>query len=130
MSIFSFKKTEASIVAEPRKIKKLPSVTGKKSIISSNASPRAFRYILRQKVTEKSSVLSESGRNVYVFEVSKLADKRKVAEAILELYKVMPEKVTVLKIPPKKSFVRGRVVFRKDRRKAYVYLKKGETIEV
>lgn len=129
MTFFSFKKHRAAKAAEPEKAKKLPVTTVPKALATqANIIGKAFHVILRPHVTEKASVLSETGRNVYVFEVSRLADKRNVALAISELYKVVPEKIAVLKIPPKKSFVRGRAVAEKTRYKAYVYLKKGETI--
>ncbi|MDO8590355.1 MAG: 50S ribosomal protein L23 [bacterium] len=88
--------------------------------------------IIRPRVTEKAGILSDSekGRMVYVFEVSKNSTKRTIAEAVRALYKVSPEKVAVLKIPPKKSHIRGRVSYGKTYRKAYVYLKKGDTIEI
>jgi ribosomal protein L23 len=37
--------------------------------------------------------------------------------------------VAILKVPAKRSFVRGRITKGKTGRKAYVYLKKGDKIE-
>lgn len=132
MSILNLKKNKAAEVA-PKKTKKLvvvsetkvPAVSGK---VFPHSAPADI--IVRPRVTEKATVLSELGRAVYVFEVSRLATKRTVTEAIRVLYKVSTEKVAILKIPPKKSMVRGRVSRGKTYRKAYVYLKKGETIDL
>jgi len=90
----------------------------------------ASRVIVRPRVTEKATILSQAGREVHVFEVSRIATKKNVAEAIKELYKVTPVKVAILKVPAKNSMVRGRISHGKTGRKAYVYLKAGEKIEV
>lgn len=86
--------------------------------------------ILRPRVTEKATILSQGGREVHVFEVSKFANKFNVSEAIQQLYKVVPVKVAIVKVPAKKAFVRGRVTKGKTGRKAYVYLAKGDKIEI
>lgn len=86
--------------------------------------------IIRTRVTEKAGVLSAEGREVRVFEVSRFATKRTVSEAVRSLYKVSPEKVAILKVPAKKSMTRGRVVRGKTGRKAYVYLRPGEKIDL
>jgi ribosomal protein L23 len=80
-------------------------------------------------VTEKGAFLSTEDRMVYVFEVSRFATKHDVAKSVAGLYKVVPEKVAILKVPAKRSFVRGRITKGKTGRKAYVYLKKGDKIE-
>ena len=90
----------------------------------------AGTIIISPRVTEKATFLSGKGNEVHVFLVSRTATKRTVAEAIHALYKVSPAKVAILKVPPKKSFVRGRVSLGKTGRKAYVYLKKGDKIEI
>lgn len=85
------------------------------------------------RITEKGAYLSEHG--AYVFNVSVSANKREVAAAITAIYKVVPRKVTVVTVPRKKVVTRaGRGAQRTGAtakgKKAYVYLKKGETIEV
>lgn len=93
------------------------------------ASPQHdFSQILKNpRITEKASMKAES--NVYVFEVSRDANKKTIAHAINALYNVKPVKVAVVKIPTKEVFVRGRIGIHGGGKKAYVYLKKGETIE-
>jgi large subunit ribosomal protein L23 len=90
----------------------------------------ASKIIIRPRVTEKATILSQAGREVHVFEVTRAATKHSVAVAIRELYKVTPVKVAILKVPAKNSMVRGRISKGKTGRKAYVYLKAGEEIEV
>ena len=79
-------------------------------------------------ITEKATVKSEAG--VYVFEISPRASKKDVAQAIKDLYKVTPVKISTVTIPAKKVIVRGKRGLKSGYKKAYVYLKKGETIEV
>ncbi len=93
------------------------------------ASHAGQAVIIRPKLTEKISFL-EAKQPVYLFEVSRGATKRSVAAAIAALYKVTPVKIAIVRIPPKKSFSRGLVSYGATRRKAYVYLSKGEKIEI
>lgn len=84
--------------------------------------------LLRPHITEKAALKSES--SVYTFEIPKHATKTDVIKAVKEIYKVSPVKITTVTTPQKKVFVRGKVGFKKGMKKAYVYLKKGETIEI
>jgi len=85
-------------------------------------------FLLRPRVTEKASMKVEEG--VYVFEVASKANAGQVASAVKELYKVTPVKVNMVKIPKKQVFVRGKWGIKKGGKKAYVFLKKGDKIEV
>jgi large subunit ribosomal protein L23 len=83
--------------------------------------------IVRPRITEKASVGTE--KNVYTFDVSTRSTKQTIAAAVKELYNVTPTKIAVVAIPSKQVFVRGKWGIKKGGKKAYVYLKKGETIE-
>jgi large subunit ribosomal protein L23 len=83
--------------------------------------------IKRPRITEKASMKAE--RNVYAFDVASTATKKTIAMATKELYNVTPVKVRVVTIPSKQVFVRGKWGVKGGGKKAYVYLKKGETIE-
>jgi large subunit ribosomal protein L23 len=85
--------------------------------------------LIKPRITEKAAVLSESS-NVYTFEVTKAATKTTIKRAIKEVYKVSPTRVNIVKLPSKKVLVRGKKGSTKDVRKAYVYLKKGDKIEI
>jgi len=86
--------------------------------------------IISPRVTEKGAYLTEKG--VYVFNVGTSANKAEIAAAIRTLYSVTPRKVTVVTVPRKMVSTRGtnRKGMTAGAKKAYVYLKKGETIEI
>jgi len=84
--------------------------------------------LVRPHITEKATRSSES--SVYVFEIAKAASKLDVLHAMKEQYKVTPVKVTTVTIPAKATTVRGKRGTKSGYKKAYVYLKKGETIEI
>lgn len=86
--------------------------------------------LLSPRITEKGAYLAETG--AYVFNVSANANKREVAAAVRELYKVTPRKVSLLAVPRKQVQTRGtnRMGQTPGGKKAYVFLKKGDTIEL
>ena len=132
MGILNLRKKEAVAVKTSPKTKKLAVVDASNKPAVLGVSERAFNsgVIVRPRVTEKATILSDKGgRRVVVFEVSREANKRNIAEAIKVLYKVTPEKIAVLRVPPKRKFVRGHMTKGVTGYKAYVYLKKGEKIE-
>ncbi|MDO8624392.1 MAG: 50S ribosomal protein L23 [bacterium] len=79
--------------------------------------------------SEKALIQTERG--VYTFAVPKNANKYEIAKAIKEVYSVTPRAVRIVNMPGKSVSMRSRrgVAKRAARRKAYVYLKKGETIQ-
>ncbi|MEI7462864.1 MAG: 50S ribosomal protein L23 [Candidatus Taylorbacteria bacterium] len=83
--------------------------------------------IIRPRVTEKSGLLSQDGR--YTFEVHKNSNKKSIGDAVNALYKVRPIKVTVINMPVKNVFVKGRKGTVPGIRKAIVTLKKGDKID-
>jgi large subunit ribosomal protein L23 len=82
----------------------------------------------RPRITEKAAISAEKGK--YVFEIHSSATKASVKAAVKELYKVTPVSVNIARTPSKKVFVRGKAGVKKGVIKAYVTLKKGETIEL
>ncbi|MES2436503.1 MAG: 50S ribosomal protein L23 [Patescibacteria group bacterium] len=121
MALFgSKKKTEAKKdVAETKAVA---------TVDATRVGSRSLSHIIkRPRITEKASVMSELG--VYTFEVSSDSTKKTIAEAVKGLYNVTPVKVTVSSVPAKKVFVRGKWGIKKGAKKAYVFLKKGDTIE-
>ena len=96
----------------------------KKNTVSANTS----HVIVRPRITEKASMKSE--QNVYVFEVATSASKIDISNAITDLYKVTPVKIAIAQIPSKNVIVRGRYGVQKGGKKAYVYLAKGDKIEI
>ncbi|HXK40076.1 MAG TPA: 50S ribosomal protein L23 [Candidatus Paceibacterota bacterium] len=100
--------------------------TLKASVAAGRVSPSILR---RPRITEKAT--AASGLNVYTFDISMSANKRTVAGAIKDVYNVTPVKVRTVAIPAKRVTSRRGVRGKTARgRKAYVYLKKGDTIEL
>jgi large subunit ribosomal protein L23 len=86
--------------------------------------------IVKPLVTEK-AVMQHDAR-VYAFIVAKSATKFSVSDAINAIYKVTPVKVNIVNKVSKQSMSRsrGRMVSESGYKKAYVYLKKGDTINL
>jgi large subunit ribosomal protein L23 len=86
--------------------------------------------LLSPRITEKGAYVSANG--AYVFNVAPRANKKEIADAVASLYKVTPRKVAVVAVPRKAVKTRGtnRTGKTVGGKKAYVYLKKGETIEL
>jgi large subunit ribosomal protein L23 len=86
--------------------------------------------IVRPRITEKSVAMSE--QNVYTFVVKSSATKFQVRDAVKALYDVTPVKVNIVNKKPAKRMVgsRNRVKHVAGIKKAYVYLKKGDTINI
>jgi large subunit ribosomal protein L23 len=84
--------------------------------------------IIRPHITEKA--VGKGEHNVYTFEVRRDATKFLVRDAVKALYSVTPVKVNIVNKAPAQR-VRGmqrREVRVPGLKKAYVYLKKGDTI--
>ena len=86
------------------------------------------RTIVRPRITEKASD-SIAKSNAYVFDVDRSASKQEIARAVRAFYKVTPVKVRTVPVRSKTVFVRGKFGQSSKGKKAYVYLKKGDSIE-
>jgi len=86
--------------------------------------------VLSPRITEKGTLAAE--HNAYVFNVLPHANKKEVARAIEEMFKVRPREVHIVRSAGKRKFTRGTSRFGHSavQKKAYVYLKKGETIDI
>jgi len=84
--------------------------------------------IKNPRITEKASDASE--KNIYVFNVATSANKTEIKKAIFSLYKVKPIKVNILPIPHKKVIFKGKKGLKGGGKKAVVYLKEGDKIEI
>ena len=83
------------------------------------------------RITEKATLLVET--RAYTFDVALDATKKDIAHAVKTLYKVTPVSVRTLSIPKSATSPKGRngkVGYTCGGKKAYVYLKKGDKIEV
>jgi large subunit ribosomal protein L23 len=84
--------------------------------------------IISPRITEKASLMSSN--NAYTFVVSKNATKITLKDEIKKKYKVTPIAVNITNIPRKKVFVRGKFGYLSGFKKATVFLKKGDTINL
>lgn len=86
--------------------------------------------LLKQRVTEKA--VQQNDRNVYTFIVHRDATKFSVADAITSIFKVTPVKVNIVNKSPRQYMAKakGRKFIEKGMKKAYVYLKKGDRIDL
>lgn len=88
----------------------------------------SINVIKRPRITEKATVGAEKG--AYIFEVTQDANKASIAKAVEQMYKVVPVKVNIVRTPAKKVFVRGKVGTKQGVKKAIVFLKKGDKIDL
>lgn len=88
--------------------------------------------LLKPRMSEKTYAQSENG--VFIFDIDLDINKHQVAEAVQRQYNVTVTKVNIVKIKGKKKRVyRNRKYetgFRNDIKKAYVTLKKGDSIPI
>ena len=87
---------------------------------------KANRIIRRPLVTEKSTLMRETGANVIAFEVDPGANKIEVKNAVEQLFKVKVEEVRLFNVRGKVKRMGRSAGKRRDWRKAYVRLKEGE----
>src|SRR5712692_4831577 len=87
---------------------------------------KANQIIRRPLVTEKSTLMRETGANVIAFEVDPHANKIEVKDAVEELFKVKVAEVRLFNVKGKVKRMGRYAGKRRDWRKAYVRLKEGE----
>lgn len=118
MALFSQKKTTA---------KKEKAVTTKKE---GNVSHDYSHVLSAPRITEKAMKKSEA--NVYTFEVARSVSKFDVRDAVKALYGVTPVKVNIVNKAPRQYQHANTRRTRTEHgiKKAYVYLKKGDSISL
>lgn len=79
-------------------------------------------------MSEKANLLQSEG--IYVFRVASTANKFEIKRAVEGLYKVAVTRVNLVKVHPKRRVSRGRVGYKQGYKKALVFLKKGEKIDL
>lgn len=93
-----------------------------------SAAARHYDTILGPVITEKSTLLSEDGKVAFFVPLS--ANKKEIAQAVEELFKVKVTAVNTIKVHGKTKRFRGVVGKRNDQKKAIVTLAEGDTIDV
>lgn len=116
--------------------KKTAGAKKEEAVISQQNPSRAkvggdLSHVLRQpRITEKATM--HQSESIYTFDIDDRATKSEVIKAVSAQYGVTPAKVRVVSIPvkQKRSFRTGTRGATRGGKKAYVYLKKGETITI
>ncbi len=119
MALFSKKIKKGETKAENEKSLALRSLSGAGDL----------SHILQHaRITEKATMHSTD--SVYTFDVATFANKKDIMKAVQAIYKVTPRMVRVVTVPEKKkrNMRTGRIGIKRGGKKAYVYLKRGETI--
>ena len=100
-----------------------------KSTVRDVSMGRDLSHVLKHaRITEKATM--HSADSVYTFDIAESATKRDVMQAVRALYKVTPRSVRMVTVPSKtrRNARTGKRGVKQGGKKAYVYLKKGETI--
>ena len=92
-----------------------------------------YDFIEKPVISEKSANQTEN--DVYTFIVTKSANKHKISSAVEAIYGVKPVKVRISNVSPKPKRIRNPQRQREmgstsKKKKAYVYLKKGDKISL
>jgi large subunit ribosomal protein L23 len=122
MALFSRKKkADAEVEA---------SVVGKVATKALSTDRDLTSVIVSPRITEKAVGLGD--KNVYTFTIRTNATKFLVRDAIKALYGVTPVKINIVNKKPavRLAGARSRMVKVPGEKKAYVYLKKGDTINL
>ena len=126
MGLFTKTKKSAQGGSEPKA--DAPRVQASESVSTMG---RDISTILKHaRITEKASM--HQGLGVYTFDIARSASKRDVIQAVRALYKVTPRMVRVVSVTVKsrRNARTGKIGMTGGGKKAYVYLKKGETITI
>ena len=133
MALFGSKKKD---VKEVRKTAPATKKVATKAVTKTSVAPKKttagqFAHILIQpRITEKATMKAET--SVYIFVVAIDATKKEIGSAVKHYYNVTPTKVNIVKIPTKKVVSRTtrKTGVKGGGKKAYVFLKKGDKIEI
>ena len=125
MSAFNLFGKKKKKEEKPEKKEEAKKVISQK--VQADGSALAYSVIISQHITEKASDMV--ALNKYVFKVFKDANKKRVKDAVENLYDVTVASVQIINIPSKKIRV-GRFEGKKSGyKKAIVTLRKGDKIE-
>lgn len=129
------KKEQDAALAQGEEKAKVPAVKKQsaqkieaKKTSATESHARAVAHILRPVISEKATVAASRG--AYTFDVPVASNKIEIKKAIIDLYGVTPEKVTIV-ITGGKTVRYGRTVGKRAmKKKAVVILPKGKTIDI
>ena len=93
-----------------------------------SAKPEHYDVIKKPVITEKATMASDA--NAVVFQVAMDATKPQIKEAVEAVFGVKVKAVNTTITKGKEKRFRGRPGVRSDKKKAYVTLEEGNTIDV
>ena len=127
---FDRKRTEKDekVISEKKEKEEKKDAKKEEKKASIKASISNSKILIGPHITEKSTFLNEKG--AYVFKIKSKVNKIMIKQAIKEIYGVRPETINISHSPLKRRRVRGKEGIKKGFKKAVVYLKKGDKIEV
>ncbi len=131
MALFGIgKKKGGDAPAKAKEVKAAPAAPSKVAASGTTTGGNLAHVLKHARITEKATM--QQGGSVYTFDVSVSATKREIIAAVRALYQVTPEKVAIVVIPSKvrRNVRTGKMGRKQGGKKAYVYLKKGETITI
>ena len=123
MGIFSRKTKKEESAKKPEPPPSAPS--------SEAARASHLADVLRNpRITEKATMHGAMG--VYTFDIAESATKRSVSQAIFNTYSVRPRMIRIVLVPRKvrRNMRTGHSGRSRGGKKAYVYLKRGDTITI
>ena len=89
---------------------------------------RLMTVLLEPRVTEKSTRLSEAGRQ-FAFKVVRAASKPQIKKAVELMFNVKVDSVRIINVKGKRKIFRAHEGRRANWKKAYVKLAEGSTID-
>lgn len=89
---------------------------------------RMYQIILRPIISEKTTLMSEHTQ--HAFEVSLDASKPEIKAAVEGIFKVKVKAINTVRLQGKTKRFKGVIGKRSDRKKAYVTLEAGSTLDV
>lgn len=112
---------------------KKPKKIEEKAVALPPAAARKADYahvLLNARVTEKATFAQNV--SAYVFDVATSSNKKEISSAVKALFNVTPRAVRIVNIRSKmvRNMRTGKYGVKQGGKKAYVYLKKGETITI
>lgn len=135
LSAFKKRDTKVDVAAEKAldkkekgAVKEKKATKEEKTVDVSSFKGIKANVLIRPIVTEKSAILSSDGR--YTFQIADYATKQEVQQIVEKRFKVHVTRVNVVTVHPKKRMrgaIEGRI---SGYRKAVVFVKKGETIDL
>lgn len=94
-------------------------------------SEKNYNILLKPRITEKATFLASDNKSkVVTFEIDPRTTKSEVIKAVKDIYNIQPLKVNVVSIPAKKVVRRGKKGVKSGIKKALIYLKPGDNIDI